>query len=83
MLKTLKHRKYMHRRYEESLTIGLPWNGRGHMGVYHVSMSREDKKEWWDLMMSPKVMWTLLNVPRMILGAKFRSWANFPWFFQK
>jgi hypothetical protein len=19
----------------------------------------------------------------MILGAKFRSWANFPWFFQK
>jgi hypothetical protein len=21
--------------------------------------------------------------PGMILGAKFRSWANFPWFFQK
>jgi hypothetical protein len=21
--------------------------------------------------------------PWMILGAKFRSWANFPWFFQK
>jgi hypothetical protein len=22
-------------------------------------------------------------MPLMILGAKFRSWANFPWFFKK
>jgi hypothetical protein len=25
----------------------------------------------------------ILSSPWMILGAKFRSWANFPWFFQK
>jgi len=24
-----------------------------------------------------------LQTSWMILGAKFRSWANFPWFFQK
>jgi hypothetical protein len=24
-----------------------------------------------------------LDPPWMILGAKFRSWDNFPWFFQK
>jgi len=24
-----------------------------------------------------------LNTAGMILGAKFRSWAKFPWFFQK
>jgi hypothetical protein len=23
------------------------------------------------------------GIPGMILGAKFRSWANFPWFFPK
>jgi hypothetical protein len=63
MPETLKHRKDLRRRSERSLTVGLPWNGRGHMGVYHVPVSREDKREWWDLMMSPKVTWTLLNVP--------------------
>jgi hypothetical protein len=33
------------------------------MGVYHVPVSQEDKQEWWDLMTSSKVTWTLLNVP--------------------
>jgi hypothetical protein len=37
------------------------------MNVYHVPVSREDKKEWWDLMTSPKVTWTLLNVPCAIV----------------
>jgi hypothetical protein len=34
------------------------------MNVYHVPVSREDRREWWDPMMSSKVTWTLLNVPR-------------------
>jgi hypothetical protein len=33
------------------------------MGVYHVPVGREEKREWWDPMMSPKVTWTLLSVP--------------------
>jgi hypothetical protein len=63
MPETPKRRKDLRRRSERSLTVGLPWNGRGHMGVHHVPVSREDKREWWDPMMSPKVTWTLLNVP--------------------
>jgi hypothetical protein len=31
---------------------------------YHVPVSRGDKREWWDPMMSLKATWTLLNVPR-------------------
>jgi hypothetical protein len=34
------------------------------MDVHHVPASREDRREWWDPMTSPKVTWTLLNVPR-------------------
>jgi hypothetical protein len=34
------------------------------MGVHHVPVSREDKQELWDSMTSPKVTWTLLNIPR-------------------
>jgi hypothetical protein len=33
------------------------------MGVYHMPVGREEKREWWDPMKSPKVMWTLLSVP--------------------
>jgi hypothetical protein len=33
------------------------------MGVYHVPVGREEKQEWWDTMTSPRVTWTLLNVP--------------------
>jgi hypothetical protein len=33
------------------------------MGVYHVPMGREEKREWWDMMTSPRLTWTLLNVP--------------------
>jgi hypothetical protein len=62
--KILKRRKNLHRRSERSLTVGLPWNGCGHMGVYHMPVSREDKREWWEPMTSSKVTWTLLNVPR-------------------
>jgi hypothetical protein len=32
------------------------------MSAYHVPVSREDRREWWDLKTSPKVTWTLLNV---------------------
>jgi hypothetical protein len=34
------------------------------MNVYHVPVSREDRREWWDPMTSPRVTWTLQNVPR-------------------
>jgi hypothetical protein len=37
------------------------------MNVYHVPVSREDRQEWWDPMMSPRVTWTLQNVPRAIV----------------
>jgi hypothetical protein len=63
-VETPKCRKDLRRRSGRSLTVGLPWNGRGHMGVHHMPVSREDKREWWDAMTSPKVTWTLLNVPR-------------------
>ena len=60
---TLKRRKNLRRKFEKGLIVGLPWNGRGHMGVQHMLVSREDKREWWDPMTSPKVTWTLLNIP--------------------
>jgi hypothetical protein len=37
------------------------------MNVYHMPMSREDRQEWWDLKTSPKVTWTLLNVPHAMV----------------
>jgi hypothetical protein len=55
MPKTPKRRKDLRRRSEGSLTVGFPWNGHGHMGVYHVPVSQEDKREWWDPMTSLKV----------------------------
>jgi hypothetical protein len=33
------------------------------MGVYHVSVGRKEKREWWDSMTSLKVTWALLRVP--------------------
>jgi hypothetical protein len=36
------------------------------------------KYKYWEESSPKKVFYA-----RMILGAKFRSWANFPWFFQK
>jgi hypothetical protein len=33
------------------------------MDVYHIPVSREDMREWWDPMTSLKVTWTLLHVP--------------------
>jgi hypothetical protein len=38
------------------------------MDVHHMLASREDRREWWDPMMSPKVTWNLLNVPHAIVA---------------
>jgi hypothetical protein len=40
------------------------WNGHGRMNVYHVPVSQEDMREWWDPITSLRVTWTLRNVPR-------------------
>jgi hypothetical protein len=37
------------------------------MNAYHVPVSREDRREWWDSMTSLKVTWTLLNIPHAMV----------------
>jgi hypothetical protein len=61
-------------------TIGFhAWIGRGHMNAYHVPVSRGDRREWWDPMMSLKATWNLLNVPHAMVVKDDNStmgWEN-------
>jgi beta-glucosidase len=69
-----------------SLLDDFEWSSgfTSRLGLYYVDQNRHLKRYarasalWFkDILKQDNLR------SQMILGAKFRSWANFPWFFQK